>query len=150
MLPSQRSNFLDRTMSKVLQDTSTIITRSFFKRNTRNLPAIRPAELESACHSAAVFERASPPGHPPVPVDTYRLVLTLINGVERPGLTPPRGIAWPKLSLAATVASAPQRRQYPRVRVSGRAIRVVGGRAIRDVFLLYIANCEIRKCRESS
>ena len=32
-----------------------------------------------------------------MPVNTYGLGLTLINGVERPGPTRPRGIAWPNL-----------------------------------------------------
>ena len=61
-----------------------------------------------------------------MPVDTYGLALPLINGDGRPGPTRPLGIAWPNLGLAAAVASAPRRRQYPRrVRVSGRAIRIV-------------------------
>ena len=84
------------------------------------------SESDFASHSAAAFELASPTGRQPVPEDTYWLGLTLINGIERPGQTQPLGIAWPNLGLAAAVASAPQRRQYPRrVLVSGRVIRIV-------------------------
>ena len=84
------------------------------------------SKSDSAGHSAAAFGRASPTGRPPVPVDTYGLGLTLINGVEGPGPTRPLGIAWPHLGLAAAVASAPQRRQSPRrVRVIGSANRIV-------------------------
>ena len=83
-------------------------------------------ESDSAGHSAAAFGRAGPTGRPPVPVDTYGLALTLIDGDGRPDPTRPLSIAWPNLGLAAAVASVPQRRQYPRcVRVSGRAIRIV-------------------------
>ena len=78
------------------------------------------SESDSAGHSAAAFERTSSPGRPPVPINTYRLGLTLINGIERPGPTRPRGIAWPNLSMAAAVASGPQHRRYMYTR-AGRA-----------------------------
>ena len=89
----------------------------------------------STSYSAAAFERASQPGHPPVPEDTHQIRLTPFDGVEGPDPTRPEVLAdpncswpprpgWPNMSLAAAVATVPQRRQYPR-RVNGRAIRVV-------------------------
>ena len=100
------------------------------------------SESDSAGHSAAAFKRAGQPGRPPVHVDTYRLRLTPIDGVEGPSPTRPGALADPTWARAprsrlrpSTVstpaasrsgsAAAPSASTVPHsARVSGRAIRV--------------------------
>ena len=87
-LPRRQSAFGPNVRNDVVR-TGTV-TAQLGQVRLADCPA---SESDSAGHSAAAFERASPPSSLPVPVDTCRLGLTLINGVERPGRTRPRGIA---------------------------------------------------------